>query len=101
MKIQSRPTISTDEIGTGDITLRVNTEQLELIAALLCHCRLGTTGYPRAAAALIGAIENAYGDDWLMNASDNVDMQVNVEDRSGNTEFVSIPGMHFVMIEVQ
>lgn len=102
MKICSRPPEDEDDIviGTGAHQLRIDDEQLELLAALLCTCRLGQQKYSNAAYEMINMIENVYGADWMHNATDKVDPHVSVEDAQGGVVFSSIPGTHYITLEV-
>lgn len=102
MKIYSRPPQEDDGVlmGSGQNVLMLNDEQLELIAALVCTCRLGQQTYSNAAYEIIDMIETQYGTDWMHNATDKVDPHVTVEDDRGGVVFSSIPGSHFITLEV-
>ena len=102
MKIYSRPPAEDDDVlmGSGQNVLMLTDEQLELISALVCSCRLGQQGYSNAAYEIIDMIETAYGSDWMHDASDRVDPQVCIEDSGGNVVFNSTAGIHYVTLEV-
>jgi hypothetical protein len=102
MKIRSRPLPSQPAtIGNGFIDLKLTSEQLELISALVYNCRLGNGSvYKTAAFEIIGMIEDEYGTDFMDDASDNVDLQVTVEDDASNVVFSTTPGIHYITLEV-
>lgn len=98
--IRSRPeevvTIGVD----GDYQLLINEHELELIAALLCHCRLGSkTNYSKAASTLLAKIEQVMGVDDMQEACDVVDLQATIEDSAGNVVLVTGDD-YFVTLEV-
>jgi len=103
MTIVSRPqpsAPSTNGLGTGSNTLNLTDEQLELVMALVYNCRLGTgTPYSQAAFELIGLIEDEFGDDFMQDASDNVNLQVTIEDEHGLVEYET-DGSQFITLEV-
>ena len=102
MKIYSRPPLHDDDVmmGAGQTLLPLTDEQLELIAALVCSCRLGQHTYSNAAYEIIDMIETVYGTDWMHDATDRVDPHVTIEDSMGNVVFNSVPGLHHVTLEV-
>jgi hypothetical protein len=72
-------------IGSGPIQLNITEEQLQLITAYLCHTRLGSrTVYTEAAGDLLGEIIDEMGDIFTDDATRGVDLQVTIEDDSGN-----------------
>ncbi len=87
-------------MGAGSNMLQLTDEQLELIAALVCTCRLGQQTYSNAAYEIIDMIETQYGTDWMHDATDRVDPHVTVEDANSNVLFTSVPGQHYVTLEV-
>lgn len=71
-------------IGSGNFTLQVDSDQLELITALVCNVRLGgKSAYSTAAYNLINTIENDFGSDFLDDCSTAVNVNVTIEDDSG------------------
>lgn len=102
MKIYSRPSLEDGDmvIGGGSNLLKLTDEQLELIAALVCSCRLGQHTYANAAYEIVDMIETVYGSDWMHDASDNVDLQVTIEDNNGDVVFATAPGQHLITLEV-
>ena len=101
MKIYSRPPL--DDVivmGTGAHQLQLTDEQLELITALVCSCRLGQQTYSNAAYEIIDLIETQFGSDWMSDATDRVDPRVTVEDRYGNVVFSSSSTAHHITLEV-
>jgi hypothetical protein len=103
MKIVSRPheEDQTVAVGNGNIMLLVTPEQLELIAAVVYGCRLGSgTIYSAAAYELIDQIEQSFGSDFMGDAYDDVDLQITVEDTQGAVLFTTATGVHTVTLEV-
>lgn len=100
--IRSRPDElgSVVEIGSGQYTLHLNQAELYLITALICSCRLGgISPYAKATYTLISSIADTIGDDEMSVATDDVNMQVTIEDSGGNVVFESDSG-HSVTLEV-
>lgn len=91
--ITSRPTLEDPAIGTGSNLLRLTDDQLNLVVALVCHCRLGG-GSPASVAALelAGVFSTALGDMAIEDAMMNLDLTTTIEDEDGNTIFTSISG---------
>lgn len=84
LTIRSRP-VEEIKVGSGAISLNISIEQLYLITALACNCRLGQSSvYSQAAYDLITIIEDEYGDDFTSDACDDVGLQVTIEDGNGN-----------------
>lgn len=102
MKISSRPQPSTADVqlGTGKNVLNLTDEQLELVTALMCSCRLGHQPYATAAYEVIEMIEEQFGSDWMYGVTDKVDPHVTVEDHSGSVVFASVSGIHHITLEV-
>lgn len=102
MKIYSRPPAEDDDVlmGSGQNVLMLTDEQLELVTALVCSCRLGHHAFATAAYEIIDMIETQYGNDWMHAATEKVDPQVSVEDARGSVVFNSIPGLHHITLEV-
>lgn len=101
MKIRSRP--SEDDVttlGSGKHALMLTDEQLELVTALMCTCRLGKRTYANAAYEIIEMIEQQHGSDWMYGVTDKVDPHVTVEDSAGNVVFSSVIGIHHITLEV-
>ena len=65
----------------------LNDDELKLIAALLYPVRLSTHGtkFAKAALTLMVKIENARGNDFFEEASNEVDMKVILIDDNGDT----------------
>lgn len=92
--------IETDGIGSGDIRLNVTSEQLQLISAFLMTTRLGKGVYKQAAYELMNAISNEYGDDFLDEALEDVDLQVTIENAHGEVVLKTDDSEYFPTLEV-
>jgi hypothetical protein len=104
MKIRSRPgTFEIEDyqvIGDGDNFLALTDDQLRLVTALVCHCRLGQASiFSVAAMDLIGGLGEALGDDWMSDATDRVDLNITVGDNTG-VLFRSMTPLHDIILEV-
>lgn len=98
MKITSKP--AGTPIGIGDNLVHLTDDQLDLIMALVCQCRLGAgSPYSVAAFELCSLFSEEYGDELAKAASMAVDFTISVEDDDGNTIFESIDG-YYPMIDV-
>jgi hypothetical protein len=82
MKISSRPIENDDvvTVGSGTNRLMLTDEQLELVAALVAHCRLGQGGYSQQAFELLELIEEEFGSDFIRDACDLVNVHATIED---------------------
>ena len=88
-------------IGTGPLAVMMTQEQVELIAALVYQCRLGMgTIYSTAAFQLSETIENAFGSDFMEDASNAVNLQVIMEDGTGSIVFSSKSGTYYPTFEI-
>ena len=82
MKIVSRPDPleETTQVGSGSICLMIDDDELELIAALVAHCRLGKSGFSLTAYNLLTLFENEFGSDFVNDVCDNVTIHATIED---------------------
>lgn len=75
MKIKSRP--GPVSIGSGDYTFNMTFEEAQLIASYLYVTRLGGGAvYKHAAFELLNALEEAFDEDFAMEASHDVGLTV-------------------------
>lgn len=102
MKIVSRPQEDLPTtIGSGNVTMKLSFDQLRLISALVYQCRLGqATPYSKAAFELNELIANEYGDDFMEETADDVDVQVTIEDDHGNVILSTKSGAYYATLEV-
>jgi len=100
--IFSRPPDDLDiVIGTGNITLQLDSAELELIAALIYHTRLGQrTPYSVAAYTLLSKVTDTFGDDFCDDAAASVDLQVTIEDDQGGVVLSTKSGNYYPTLEV-
>ncbi len=99
LTIRSRPE-EIKTIGEAGYRLHLTDPELELVAALVCQCRLGQkTSYSMAAYTLITKIEEAMGSDEMHDACEMVDVQVTIEDAAGNI-VMTTDDDHFATLEV-
>lgn len=78
MKIRSRQPAVPDDLIQDD-------EELALIAAFICHTRMGSrTVAGRAAYRLLDRLSNRFGDDELDKMVDSIGLEVTIEDDDGN-----------------
>lgn len=98
--ISSRP----DElmiIGSGEFELNLTTPQLELLVALVYQCRLGKNSpYSVAAGELLGTFSDEFGDDFMDNAANRVNLQATIEDDYGSTILDTRNGSMYITLEV-
>lgn len=83
MKIISRP----DDMpaGEGPFLLKMTAEELQYIGSMLWNTRLGDDSiYKEAAFKLTNTMEELFGEDFLQDASDVVDMSISVVDDQNN-----------------
>lgn len=83
MKIISRP--DDQPAGEGAFTLKMDFEELQYIGAMLYNTRLGSSVYKEAAFKLVTTLDELFGDDFIQDASEAVDMNISIEDDRGNT----------------
>jgi hypothetical protein len=77
MKIQSRP--ETAVAGSGEFTLRMSFEELQLIATLMYVTRLGSGSVYRVAAAkLLDTISDIFGDDFFEESSNDINLHISI-----------------------
>lgn len=81
-KIISRP--DDQPAGEGEYLVRMDFEQLQYIGALVYNTRLGTDLYKEAAFRLVGVMDELFGDDFLEDASQAVNLTISIEDNRGN-----------------
>lgn len=81
-KIISRP--DDQPAGEGAFTIRMDIEELQYIGALLYNTRLGDSVYKEAAYKLVNTLDELFGEDFIQDASNAVDMSITVEDDRGN-----------------
>jgi hypothetical protein len=82
MKIISRP--DDQPAGEGAFTLKMDFEELQYIGAMLYNTRLGSSVYKEAAFKLVTTLDELFGDDFIQDASEAVDMNISIEDDRGN-----------------
>ena len=81
-KIVSRPE---DYVaGAGPYAVRLEYDQVQLIAALLYNMRLGDDRYKIAAFELLNTIEEIFDEDFVQESSVDVDFEISIEDDCGN-----------------
>lgn len=82
MKIVSRPNEDDEAvtIGKGTNKLLLTDEQLELVTALVAHCRLGQKSYSKQAYELLELVEEEFGTDFVRDACDLVNVHATIED---------------------
>ena len=83
MKLASRPEDTT--FGDGEYTLKLTFEQLEFLASMAYLTRLGDGEYKAAVFDLINTLEEAFDEDFLEEAFDNVSPNFSVVDDGGDT----------------
>lgn len=81
-KIISRP--NETAVGEGDYLLRMSYEQLQYIGALVYNTRLGDGKYKEAAYEIVTSLEQLFDDDFIQDASADVNMRITIEDNYGN-----------------
>lgn len=91
--ITSRPPLSLD-MSTADF----NEDELQLIAALMYHTKLGFgSKYKTAAKTILDKIETKIDPDFADTASSLVDPQIEVLDSAG-WPVMLLPGTHYQII---
>ena len=81
-KIISRP--DDQPAGEGAFTIRMDIEELQYIGAMLYNTRLGDSVYKEAAFKLVNTLDDLFGEDFIQDASTEVNMHVSIEDDRGN-----------------
>jgi hypothetical protein len=77
MKIQSRPEEAV--AGSGEFTLRMSFEELQLIGTLMYITRLGVGSvYKQAAAKLLDTITEIFDDDFFDESAMDVDLHISI-----------------------
>jgi hypothetical protein len=94
MKIRSRATPET--FGEGDYTFNLSFEEVQLIAAFLYVTRLGEGVYKPAALSLLNMFEDAFDEDFNMEASEDVGLSVSVVNEHG-TIIDTFDDDHFIL----
>lgn len=70
-----------DVVGDGQYKLGLTYEELALIGSLICRCKLGTTGWPKAAYDLSEKIDAVTSvPDFCLDASELVNFDLEVLD---------------------
>ncbi len=100
--IFSRPPDDLDVVvGEGSITLQVDSAELELISSFVYNTRLGQRSqYSAAALTLLRKIAETFGDDFVDNAAQNVDLHVTIEDDQGGVVLSTKSGNYYPTLEV-
>ena len=66
--------------GSGPYAVRLEYDQVQLIAALLYNIRLGDDQYKLAAFELMNTIEEMFDEDFCQEAADDVDLEISIID---------------------
>ena len=82
MKIISRP--EDMPVGQGEYLVRMDLAQLQFIGAMVYNTRLGPGTYKEAAYELVTVMDELFGDDFIQDAANTVNMSITVEDNRGN-----------------
>lgn len=94
------PIMSSRPDDSGLDVAELTLDELELISAFLYITRLGhnVSPYRDAAASLLEKIAEMLGDDFISDASDNVDLVMHIVDANGNVD--RSVGHAFIEIDV-
>lgn len=85
--------------GSGPTTISLTDDELDLMAALLCHVRLGNQRkYGAAAFKLLETLADAYGGDVVdAGVLDRVQIIAEIQD-SGGEPLMEVPGDSLVIV---
>jgi len=98
MILSSRPEETEDTVGSGPYLMRMEIEELQLLATFLWVTRLGKGPYKEAAFNLMNNIDALMGDDFMQEASEDVNMSISIVDDMDQVQ--SSHSYHEICIEV-